>query len=285
KHGTSPITNRHNLLMSRFWCTCCALRASPAFPRENSSGRATMICSLLHLRPLSEISATNLPACWMALVLIPHAISRPLRSIAGPTDMRTNTTRYGTPIGRKASAHVTLPAAASAALRSQTPMPPQLPTRIRQSIKVIEQCRNCSRASVFTKPKEQRMTRQSVLASLLALVIIVMVMPCAAQQSIAEKEILDLEDRMNTIYAVNDLPNYFKDYGDDFTQWLPDGRTDLPQYKKEWTAFIQGGGRIESNQISEMHVQIDPGGDTAVASYLARVKTRSQNGKVSDETF
>jgi ketosteroid isomerase-like protein len=129
------------------------------------------------------------------------------------------------------------------------------------------------------------MTRQSAPAPLLALVIIVMVMPCAAQQSIAEKEILDLEDKMNTIYAVNDLPNYFKYYADDFTQWLPDGRTDLPQYKKEWTAFIQGGGRIESNQISDMHLQIDPGGDTAVASYLAHVKTRSQNGKVSDETF
>ena len=54
------------------------------------------------------------------------------------------------------------------------------------------------------------------------------------------KEILDLEDKMKAIYAVNDLPNYFKYYADDFTQWLPEGRTDLPQYKKEWTAFIQG---------------------------------------------
>jgi len=128
-------------------------------------------------------------------------------------------------------------------------------------------------------------TRQIALASLLALVGIVMVIPCAAQQSTAEKEILDLEDKMNAIYAANDLPNYFKYYADDFTQWLPEGRTDLPQYKKQWTIFIQGGGRIESNQISDMHVQIDAGGDTAVASYLAQVKTRSQNGKVSDETF
>lgn len=129
------------------------------------------------------------------------------------------------------------------------------------------------------------MTRQSALASLLALVCFVIVMPCAAQQSTAEKEILALENKMNAIYAANDLPNYFQYYADDFTQWLPEGRTDLPQYKKEWTAFIQGGGRIESNQISDMHVQIGPGGDTAVASYLAHVKTRSQKGKVSDETF
>ena len=129
------------------------------------------------------------------------------------------------------------------------------------------------------------MTRQSALASLLALLSIVMVMRCVAQKSTAEKEILDLEDKMNAIYAANDLPNYFEYYADDFTQWLPEGRTDLPQYKKDWTAFIQSGGRIQSNQISDMHVQIGPGGDTAVASYLAHVKTRSQNGKVSDETF
>lgn len=129
------------------------------------------------------------------------------------------------------------------------------------------------------------MTMRSSIAVLLAVVSLVLVMRCAAQQSQAEKEILDLEDKMNAIYAANDLPSYFAYYADDFTQWLPEGRTDLPQYKKEWTAFIQGGGRIESNQISDMHVQIGPRGDTAVASYLAHVKTRSQKGKVSDETF
>ena len=34
-----------------------------------------------------------------------------------------------------------------------------------------------------------------------------------------------------------------------------------------------------------MHVQIGPAEDTAVASYLAHVKTRSEKGTVSDETF
>lgn len=106
-----------------------------------------------------------------------------------------------------------------------------------------------------------------------------------AQQSQTEKEILDLENKMNAIYAANDLANYFPYYAADFTQWLPEGRTDLPQYKKEWTAFIQGGGRIESNEISDMHIQVGPTGDTAIASYLAHVKTRSQKGKISDETF
>jgi ketosteroid isomerase-like protein len=129
------------------------------------------------------------------------------------------------------------------------------------------------------------MTKRSSLPVVLGVLSFILVMRCVAQQSPVEKEILALEEKMNAIYAANDLPNYFPYYADDFTQWLPEGRTDLPQYKKEWTAFIQGGGRVEANEISDMHIQIGPGGDTAVASYLAHVKTRSQKGKVSDETF
>jgi ketosteroid isomerase-like protein len=108
---------------------------------------------------------------------------------------------------------------------------------------------------------------------------------CFAQQSEVEKEIIDLENKMNAAYAANDLPAYFAYYADDFTQWLPEGRTDLPQYKKEWTAFIQSGGKVESDQISDMHIQVSPSEDTVVASYLLHVKTRSPKGKVSDEDF
>jgi ketosteroid isomerase-like protein len=129
------------------------------------------------------------------------------------------------------------------------------------------------------------MSIRGVLAGLFVVASIVFATRSVAQQSTTEKEIVDLENKMNAIYAANDLPNYFAYYAPDFTQWLPEGRTDLPQYKKEWTAFVQSGGRIQSNEISDMHVQIGPGGDAAVASYLAHVKTRSEKGRVSDETF
>ena len=129
------------------------------------------------------------------------------------------------------------------------------------------------------------MSIRGVLTGLLVVASIAFATRSVAQQPTTEKEIVDLEDKMNAIYAANDLPNYFASYAPDFTQWHPEGRTDLPQYKKEWTAFIRNGGRIQSNQISDMHVQIGPGGNTAVASYLAHVKTRSEKGKVSDETF
>ena len=129
------------------------------------------------------------------------------------------------------------------------------------------------------------MIRQRSLAVLLLIVSFATVVPCVAQPSQAEKEILDLEEKMNAAYAANDLPTYFAYYADDFTQWLPEGRTDLPQYKKEWTEFIHSGGKIESDEISDMHLQVNPAGDTVVASYLLHVRTRSPKGKVSDEDF
>jgi ketosteroid isomerase-like protein len=99
----------------------------------------------------------------------------------------------------------------------------------------------------------------------------------------AEQEIRELEDRINAAYAANDLGTYFSFYADDFTQWLPEGRTDLPAYRKQWTGFIQGGARVESDSLSDMHIQMGPSGDTAVASYILHVRIRDAKGKVSEE--
>jgi ketosteroid isomerase-like protein len=129
------------------------------------------------------------------------------------------------------------------------------------------------------------MVNRTLLGVLFVVMSLTLSVPSVAQQSSGEKEILDLEEKMNAAYAANDLPTYFAYYADDFTQWLPEGRTDLPQYKKEWTEFIHHGGKIESDQISDMHVQVNPAGDTVVASYLLHVRTRSPKGEVSDEDF
>ena len=121
--------------------------------------------------------------------------------------------------------------------------------------------------------------------SLLVVALLAVAAGSAMAQSATEREINQLERKMNAAYAANDLPAYFAYYSPDFTQWLPEGRTDLPQYEKMWTAFIKSGGGVESDQISDMHVKIDAGGDSAVASYLLRVKTRSATGTVTDEEF
>lgn len=127
--------------------------------------------------------------------------------------------------------------------------------------------------------------RRIIFRSLLLGIGIAFVSLCFGQGSQTEREIRDLEAKMNAAYAANDLPTYFAYYSDDFTQWLPEGRTDLPQYKKEWTAFIRSGGKVESDHISDLHLQVNPSGDTVVASYLLNVRTRYPKGAVRDEDF
>ncbi|MBZ5703071.1 MAG: nuclear transport factor 2 family protein [Acidobacteriia bacterium] len=107
----------------------------------------------------------------------------------------------------------------------------------------------------------------------------------AAQTAAAEQEIRGLEKKFNDTYAANDLPDYFAFYAPDFIQFLPEGRTDLPAYRKEWTAYIASGNRIAAAEISDLRVQIGPSQDTAVASYLLHVRTRTAQGPVTDEDF
>jgi ketosteroid isomerase-like protein len=99
----------------------------------------------------------------------------------------------------------------------------------------------------------------------------------------AEDEIKDVEQRANAAYEANDLPKYFSFYAPDFTQFLPEGRTDLPQYKKDWTAYIGEGNRVQKVAISDMHIQVGPNKDTAVASYILQVRTKLKDGKITDE--
>jgi ketosteroid isomerase-like protein len=102
-------------------------------------------------------------------------------------------------------------------------------------------------------------------------------------QTSAEKEVRDLEQKMNAAYAVNDLPTYFAYYSRDLTQWLPEGRMDLPEYEKMWTDYVKNVARIESVEISDLHVQVGPSGDAAVASYLLHVKSRTVKGEITGE--
>ncbi|HWY42574.1 MAG TPA: nuclear transport factor 2 family protein [Candidatus Sulfotelmatobacter sp.] len=98
-----------------------------------------------------------------------------------------------------------------------------------------------------------------------------------------EQEVRNFEQRANAAYEANDLPKYFSFYASDFTQYLPEGRTDLAAYKKEWTDYIGEGNRVEKVQLSDMHIQIGPSGDTAVASYILHVRTKLKDGKITEE--
>ena len=107
--------------------------------------------------------------------------------------------------------------------------------------------------------------------------------PHARQPSALEDEIKSLEQRANAAYEANDLPKYFSFYAPDFAQFLPEGRTDLAQYQKDWSLYIGEGNRVQKVDLSDMHIQVGPNKDTAVASYLIHVRTKLKDGKVTDE--
>ena len=99
----------------------------------------------------------------------------------------------------------------------------------------------------------------------------------------AEDEIKDFEQKANAAYEANDLPKYFSFYASDFSQFLPEGRSDLATYRKEWGEYIGEGNRVQKVEISDLHIQVGPSKDTAVASYLLHVRTKLKDGKITDE--
>jgi ketosteroid isomerase-like protein len=98
-----------------------------------------------------------------------------------------------------------------------------------------------------------------------------------------EEEVREFEQQANAAYEANDLPKYFSFYAKDLSQFLPEGRSGLDAYKKEWTAYIGEGNHVQKVDISDLHIQVGPSSDTAIASYLLRVRTKLKDGKITDE--
>jgi len=121
------------------------------------------------------------------------------------------------------------------------------------------------------------------VALLVATVALACLALAARPRPAGEEEIRALEQRINAAYEANDLERYFSYYAPDFSQFLPEGRSDLAAYRKEWSAYIGEGNRIQKVEISDLQVQLGPAGDTAVASYLLHVRTRLKDGKITDE--
>ena len=99
----------------------------------------------------------------------------------------------------------------------------------------------------------------------------------------AEQEIRLLEQRVNEAFAKNDLPAYFSYYAPDLVQWIPEGRTDLEKYKKDWGAYIGAGNTVQALEIRDMIVRMGPSEDTAVASYSYHMKIKLVDGKITEE--
>ena len=125
--------------------------------------------------------------------------------------------------------------------------------------------------------------RLMISALLLIVPIAYLALQAKPQPASVEDEIKDVEQRANAAYEANDLPKYFSFYAADFSQFLPEGRTDLAGYQKDWTAYIGEGNRVQKVELSDMHIQVGPSNDTAVASYVLHVRTKLKDGKTTED--
>lgn len=100
-----------------------------------------------------------------------------------------------------------------------------------------------------------------------------------------EAEILELESQLDKAYESNDLDKYWSFYADDITQFWDSGRVTLEQYKKEWTALIEGGGGVVETRAEDVRVRVSPMGDAAVVTYPIFARYRGPDGAESGGQF
>lgn len=112
-----------------------------------------------------------------------------------------------------------------------------------------------------------------------------MFLPVAAFAASPGQQIRDLEGAVNAAYQANDLPRYFSYYAPDLRALYPEGPTTLPAYVKSWTAWVHKGGRIAAFAVHDMHIQVSPANDSAVASYQASVRSVEPGGKVTNDRY
>ncbi|HEY2661499.1 MAG TPA: nuclear transport factor 2 family protein [Caulobacteraceae bacterium] len=130
------------------------------------------------------------------------------------------------------------------------------------------------------------MTMIALRAVGVAILLAALASPAGAAPDATASRIAKLEQQVNAAYAANNLPAYFAFYADDLrAMFPPEAPTTLPAYKAEWSAFIKSGGGIVSFKYSDMHIQVSPSGDAAVASYQAVASTRTPGKGVSAESF
>ncbi len=82
-------------------------------------------------------------------------------------------------------------------------------------------------------------------------------------------------------YATNDVEKYFSYYADDATAYFGEGRVDLAAYHEMWTGLMATGGGVEQNEMSDLKVQVMPGGDFAIATSFIDNRTRAPDGTTS----
>ncbi len=80
-------------------------------------------------------------------------------------------------------------------------------------------------------------------------------------------------------YATNDVDLYFSLYADDATVYVGGGeRVDMAAYRKMWVELMAAGGGVERKDMSDLKVQVMPGGEVAIVTSFINNRTRAADG-------
>ena len=120
-------------------------------------------------------------------------------------------------------------------------------------------------------------------APLLIAIMALIALPASVFAAEPEEEIHALVVEFNEAYLQNDLDRYFAFYADDATLWFNSGRSKLTAYRDSWYKLIGAGGGVRKNTLSDIRVQMSPGGDTAIATYLVEVATEYPGNTLSSQ--
>jgi ketosteroid isomerase-like protein len=96
-----------------------------------------------------------------------------------------------------------------------------------------------------------------------------------------DAEVIAAVEAFNAAYANNEVDAYFDFYAPDASVYFYGERQDLGAYRDEWAAMVAAGGSVEKNELSDLRVQVMPGGDVAVASYFVDYRLRLPDEEIS----
>ena len=114
-----------------------------------------------------------------------------------------------------------------------------------------------------------------LVASLIPLVAV------AGHHGPVEAEVTGTVKAFNKAYADNEVDNYFSYYADSAVVYFYGARQDIAAYHDEWAEIVGAGGAVEKNELSDIRIQVMPGGDVAVATYFVDYQLRMPDGEVS----
>ena len=115
---------------------------------------------------------------------------------------------------------------------------------------------------------------------LLCLCVVLVPFSAAAEhhEPVAD-EIRAMEETFNGAYAANEVDKYFSFYADDASLYFFGARQDVAAYHDEWQATIAAGSAVEKNDLSDMRIQVMPGGAVAIATFFIDYRLRSADGE------